>query len=1087
MTDDGRDKPSGRRPQRFGRYEIVAHIASGGMGAVYKARDPQDDRIVALKVMAPELAAKRNMLTRFRREAMSAARLRHENIVTLHEFGEANGTFYLALEFVAGQDLHDYIARAAGGRLAPEEARRLALQAAQALDHIHQAGVVHRDVKPSNFLVVERPEGPLLKLTDLGLARHEDDDEHRVTKIGTTLGTVDYMAPEQARDSTVADIRSDLYSLGCTLYHMLIGRPPFPKGTLAEKIVQHMEAEPPDVCKLNEQIPPGLGAIVKKLLAKKPADRYQTPAELIRDLANLDRVAAKAAAFEKKTVKATDRPADTLRRPGEATRSESKKLEADKADTAAAAPRRPSSSDTPPRKRRPRASSAPVVPWVISGGILVVAIVVLLAAIRGRRPAVQPTESEPVATVVPPKPTVVVPPAKVVVGPPLPTYRRLYEPVLPLDVVQLKKEFFGPWQVPAEAPTAAKPIIVSRLPLPGVAAVATLAEAVARASEHSASIIEIRDQGPHFLTKLPALADRSLWLRGAGEVRPLLAWDGGGGNELLVLRRGHLVLEGLDLAVFGPREAESLFVVESGDLTVRDCTFSITAGAKHGTVIAAVRGPRHSDGDARIQFRDCFARGSELTLVSTAATPADVLLDGVLAVGAGRPLVTHFDRDNQHVALRVVRSTLVSDGPIYQWHTATATAPRLKLLLWDALLARHEIGRHDAPMIQLPPTARLDLMSVKVVNSLYTGWRHLLAAGSLVHDSLDAWCRQWGHREGDGLLSDLWPPRPLGTLAEVSAASFRTEATPAAFAATGAAGTLGCDLGRLPPAPFAWKQRTIEPFLVDHARLPDGDAPELPSDIDGLYHGERIVLGKIDLGQHIQARLQTQRPAPRLVFHVVGKGTHATSPMRFRGIQEVEFYFEPPVAAGKEKAEPLTLELKPGYPAAALIEVEGGGLGIRNGRLRLENSRFANLPPHLVRVRGGNLWLDRCTLIGPLSKAPDSFQSLIAWEGAGVLAHAPAELALRDCLLQCGRTLLDVKGVGSRCHCRGSLLYSLADVVALELGELETTAPDVACLFENNTVAFLGAFLRVRCQSGPSDCRPVVVQAAGNYFLDPSG
>src|SRR5262245_35920547 len=274
-----------KRGQRFGRYEIIAHIASGGMAAVYKALDPDDKRIVALKVMSPELMAKPNMVHRFRREAMSAAKLHHDNIVAIHEFGgPVSSTYFLAMEFVDGKDLHDYIFAAPGKRLGPEEARQITIQAAHALDHIYQAGVVHRDIKPSNLLVT-RENGELhVKLTDLGLACHEDEDEHRVTKAGATLGTVDYMAPEQARDSTKADIRSDIYSLGCTMFHMLSGRPPFPKGTMAEKLVQHIQSEPPDICRLNESVPKEIGLILRKMLAKKPRDRYQTPVELLEDL-----------------------------------------------------------------------------------------------------------------------------------------------------------------------------------------------------------------------------------------------------------------------------------------------------------------------------------------------------------------------------------------------------------------------------------------------------------------------------------------------------------------------------------------------------------------------------------------------------------------------------------------------------------------------------------------------------------------------------------------------------------------------------------------------------------------------------------
>jgi eukaryotic-like serine/threonine-protein kinase len=289
MSSEGSQKRS-RRGQRFGKYQILSHIATGGMGAVYKARDTELGRDVALKVLPPNMAAKPNMLERFKREAINAARLRHENIVTLYDWGKVKDTYFLALEFVEGIDLGEYINRK--GRLDPEEARLIAIQAAHALNHAFQNGLVHRDVKPSNFLV-SRPNGGLLvKLTDMGLSRATDDEDFRVTRAGTTVGTVDYMSPEQARDSGAADIRSDLYSLGCTLFHMLTGQPPFPEGSLTERLYKHCESDPPNLLEINPKVSPSLCVILDRLLAKRPADRYSTPEDLIQDLIHLETIPA---------------------------------------------------------------------------------------------------------------------------------------------------------------------------------------------------------------------------------------------------------------------------------------------------------------------------------------------------------------------------------------------------------------------------------------------------------------------------------------------------------------------------------------------------------------------------------------------------------------------------------------------------------------------------------------------------------------------------------------------------------------------------------------------------------------------------
>jgi eukaryotic-like serine/threonine-protein kinase len=289
---------NGRRPVRIGKYQILHHIASGGMGAVYKALDVEAQREVALKVLPPDLAANPRMCERFRREAQAAAKLRHENVVAIYEFGEAADTFYLALEFVEGIDLHEYCKR--HGPLPAALVRELLKQAAKALGHIHNRGIVHRDIKPSNFLLNENEGRPILKLIDLGLARHASEEAGRVTRDGTTIGTVDYMSPEQAHDSGSADIRSDIYSLGCTFYHMLAGHAPFHEGSLIERLTKHVNLEPPDIRTINPNVPDDLVLILRRTLRKKPSERYQTPLDLLRDLLNPEKIKRPTTTVRKK-------------------------------------------------------------------------------------------------------------------------------------------------------------------------------------------------------------------------------------------------------------------------------------------------------------------------------------------------------------------------------------------------------------------------------------------------------------------------------------------------------------------------------------------------------------------------------------------------------------------------------------------------------------------------------------------------------------------------------------------------------------------------------------------------------------------
>ncbi|OYW17570.1 MAG: hypothetical protein B7Z55_12285, partial [Planctomycetales bacterium 12-60-4] len=202
--------------RRLGKYQIDKKLGQGGMGAVYLALDTELRRKVAIKVLPRDKASNPTLVRRFKAEAQAAAQLRHDNIVAVYDSDESDGYLYIAMEFVEGQDLHEMINRR--GTIPVKRSIEMMKQVASALQHAHEHKIVHRDIKPSNLLI--RRDG-VVKVTDLGLARSVDDTiETGITRAGTTVGTVDYMSPEQARNSKLADIRSDLYSLGCTWFQM---------------------------------------------------------------------------------------------------------------------------------------------------------------------------------------------------------------------------------------------------------------------------------------------------------------------------------------------------------------------------------------------------------------------------------------------------------------------------------------------------------------------------------------------------------------------------------------------------------------------------------------------------------------------------------------------------------------------------------------------------------------------------------------------------------------------------------------------------------------------------------------------------
>jgi eukaryotic-like serine/threonine-protein kinase len=269
--------------ERLGTFRLVESIGVGGMGAVFLAQDHALDRSVALKILPPEQSGDVEVVQRFYQEAKAAARLDHENIARVYTIGGDGSYHFIAFEYIEGTTLRLRVEQS--GPISVAETINYTLQIAGALVHAAERGVVHRDIKPSNIIIT--PQGRA-KLVDMGLARRfERGSDDGLTQSGMTLGTFDYISPEQARDPRDVDVRSDLYSLGCTMFHMLTGRPPFPDGTVLQKLLQHQEDPAPDVRSMNPAVPADLAAILLKLMAKERDRRYQTPEQLVRDLLTL--------------------------------------------------------------------------------------------------------------------------------------------------------------------------------------------------------------------------------------------------------------------------------------------------------------------------------------------------------------------------------------------------------------------------------------------------------------------------------------------------------------------------------------------------------------------------------------------------------------------------------------------------------------------------------------------------------------------------------------------------------------------------------------------------------------------------------
>jgi len=274
----------------LGQYRILEPIGKGGMGRVFKAEHVGMGRTVAIKVLSSQLVKTERARELFRHEVKTAARLSHPNIVTAYDSNEVGQRHFLVMEFVDGPNVQELVEE--HGPLPIGTACDFVRQVAVALQYASESGMVHRDIKPANLLVQRSgsPTGCTVKVLDFGLARlhHPANvtDSQQTIKVDnqTVMGTPDYMSPEQGRDLHKVDIRSDLYSLGCTFYYMLTGRPPFPGGRALEKLVRHYSEPPRPIAELRSDIPDAVAEIVHRLLEKNPLERHQSPMQLAVDL-----------------------------------------------------------------------------------------------------------------------------------------------------------------------------------------------------------------------------------------------------------------------------------------------------------------------------------------------------------------------------------------------------------------------------------------------------------------------------------------------------------------------------------------------------------------------------------------------------------------------------------------------------------------------------------------------------------------------------------------------------------------------------------------------------------------------------------
>ncbi|HEY7154655.1 MAG TPA: hypothetical protein VH575_11905, partial [Gemmataceae bacterium] len=945
----------------------------------------------------------------------------------------------------------------------------------------------------------------------------------------------------------LADIRSDLYSLGSTWYHLLAGQPPFPKGGLGERLNRIMNEEPEDVRRFNPRVGEAMAAVLHHMMAKDPRQRYQTPAELLRDLEGLGRGESPLSSRQllEGLAEGDDEPIASSRqkgRRGEDGRRTPRPL------------RGPSRPDTEAHKSTAAArgvrkgATRPHLGYGLAGAGLLVLVVVFLLAFSSRpkhkKEAIDPETASADSSInkppsIPPLP----PPGKKTTGetprppdkisePPVvkkPSWPALYRPSIVIDPVALRKEIEVPWAA-ASAPAQTVERVVGRLPPdPSGKTFRSLAAACKDIPAGATGVIELRDNGPFF--DVPAVVrDRSLVIRPAKGYCPLLVWDvermlderrryrdkrKPAETEPLIfldVQNGSLTLEGVHVALRWPEassEGAAVLRVAGGDLTVTDCTFSVVGKPRDGVTLArftasGVRGegsgvsktaassltPDPSSltpsKGGRCRFTRCYLRGAGMSALDLNAPGAQVLFDNCLLVGGDAPLLQVRAGTGRPIHLRAVRSTMICGKNLLHVRSATEQDrdPAFHWLGWDVLLSRGS-GGSGGELLRLDGGISARNMSWRAINCLYAGWETLLAGTpSIAAADLSAWRRLWKRGEGDEVHSKSWPSAFFPEPAELPAATYRTADSPVAFAAsTGAEQLLGCDLDRLPPLRGNWLSLTFDRFPILAPSVPDNAEPPVIPPSDDGLYHGE----RLDLNQTDPgAYLQNVQRTYRLAPQVV---LHlAGSGEHFTTPLRIKgsslvLYFEPP----PEQAEPLVLVPAVRGTGDALVEVEGGSLDIVNGRLRFaESAQTRRILPWLIKVRGGDVRLFRTHLEVPPNTSGTRFRGLVLLDGSGdPAAERVCSCAANETVLLSAREGIRIQGIGARLLLTQTLLIAGSDAVRLTLDPGFAGKANVQCLLDRVTVAASGSVVHVPdVKPAEPPAEPVIVQTHGCAFLN---
>jgi serine/threonine protein kinase len=1015
--NQSKSAPSESDRNSLGKFSIEKEIGSGGMGTVYLAIDTVTKQSVALKILSRKKAENPALVKRFKAEANAAAQLKHDHITSVYGAGEIDGFLYIALEYVDGTDLQELMNQ--NGRLPIEQSVQIIKQVTLALQHAFERGIVHRDIKPSNMLIDRSGN---VKLTDMGLARSVDETaEAGITRIGTTVGTVDYMAPEQAQDSRSADIRSDIYSLGCTWYHMLTGVPPFPEGSLTNKIFAHQSSPRPNPCEVVSTIPAGIAVIIRRLMARSPQNRYQTPGDLLDVLDQIHRLKdLNSAEFLSALGHAVD---DGETNVGDQTTRRSR-------------------STYGFRKKGASNKSRQLISIVLTGVVLIATSV--WGVVHFLK---EPEDTESVTA------------TKSPVKPVDPSSRNVFEkkPSAPIDserkVVSERKD---PSETGPETPTETLPKPENTTPNPGNTAgieigrpdereymppwvaevwTATHEETPSQTTgpvfkvgrdngnlsqypdlssalkqiPASGGIVKLVGDGPFLLTPTSLDNRKEVIITASEGSRPLILLVPGrsaNSNPILSISNGSLVLSGVHLTAMSQQFSHKgrlvLVEVDSGDLAVRNCSMIVRGDRAGRTIGFSVTGIQNGAEQihvrqSRILLDRSFFCGNGLSAIEIDQPATDLVTSHCVLASVNAPVVTLTDTSGRDVTplpedtsartLRFYSCTVVSNRLAIEFSSGSRPASPSNTIVHSLnSLFGAASGKNASTLLTLldwpgQPLFGSDSAFVKNLvwktdRCLFFGWKDLITAQPASFHSVQgpgAWQRFWGRLvQANQFQSYVWPGSNLENLEFLSPKFFDSGKIRDKHLDSHGWAFPGCLVEELSVPQDNTIERTFA--LSDRPAL-------LPEMYRELQVKKTIIVDvtKQDLGRVISG---TNWPDGTL-FLVTGSGRRSSSAIRVQD-KSLRIRFQP------DDGKSIVIQPKPLLGNAsvnssdsekAFISVSRGSIEIENGAFDIPNVRRKDFVRWFLSINGGNFLLQNTFIKGPNLEVP-GYRGLIRWSGS---------------------------------------------------------------------------------------------------------